>query len=308
MRARFALKRLSVNTNFLQAGGPRRFRSALIQFCSSRDVERNLAELGAIIRDAAAAGALYIQTPEITTVMETDSSLLPQILEPEQGNRALAFYSDLARELRVWLHIGSMAVAVAPRYANRSYLFCPEGQIKARYDKIHLFDALVGDEVFAESRRYIRGNRAVLAKLPWTTLGFSICYDMRFPTLYRALAQAGAEVIAVPSAFIAASGSSHWHTLLRARAIETQCFILAAAQAGVHECGRHTNGHSIAISPWGEIIAEADGTATGYILADIDLTAVTEARRRLPSLDTDHPFTIAHAEDNTVLPNDPVAR
>ncbi len=295
-------------TNFLQARSPRSFRSALIQICSSRDVERNLAELGAIIRDAAAAGALYIQTPEITTVMETDSSLLPQILEPEQGNRALAFYSDLARELRVWLHIGSMAVAVAPRYANRSYLFCPEGQIKARYDKIHLFDALVGDEVFAESRRYIRGDRAVLAKLPWTTLGFSICYDMRFPTLYRALAQAGAEVIAVPSAFIAASGSSHWHALLRARAIESQCFILAAAQGGVHECGRHTNGHSIAISPWGETIAEADAHTPSFILADIDLTAVTEARRRLPSLETDYPFAIELAEDRTTAANGLITR
>jgi predicted amidohydrolase len=285
-------------TSFPHPTGARRFKSALIQICSSRDVERNLAELGAIIRDAAAAGADYIQTPEIATVMETDSSRLPEIFQPEQGNRALGFYSDLARELGIWLHIGSMAIAVAPRYANRSFLFSPDGRITARYDKIHLFDADVGGQVFTESQRYIRGARAVLARLPWTTLGFSICYDMRFPTLYRALAKAGAEVIAVPSAFIVASGSSHWHTLLRARAIESQCFILAAAQGGVHECGRHTNGHSIAISPWGEIIAEADGHTPGFILADIDLMAIAEARRRIPSLDADHPFAIEHAEDS----------
>ena len=295
-------------TCFSDASGARWFKSALIQFCSGRDVERNLAELSTIIREAAAAGAHYIQTPEITTVMETDSSRLSQVLQPEQGNRALSFYSELSRELGIWLHIGSMAVAVAPRYANRSFLFSPEGRIAARYDKIHLFDAQVGEQVFAESQRYIRGNRAVLAKLPWTTLGFSICYDMRFPALYRALAQAGAEVIAVPSAFIVASGSSHWHTLLRARAIESQCFILAAAQGGVHECGRHTNGHSIAISPWGETIAEADAHTPGFILADIDLTAVTEARRRLPSLDTDYPFAIELAEDRTTAANGLITR
>ncbi len=295
-------------TSFSHPPGARWFKSALIQICSSRDVERNLAELSAIIRDAAAAGADYIQTPEITTVMETDSSRLPEILQPEQGNRALSFYSDLARELGVWLHIGSMAIAVAPRYANRSFLFSPEGRITARYDKIHLFDADVGGQVFTESERYIRGARAVLARLPWTTLGFSICYDMRFPMLYRALAKAGAEVIAVPSAFIVASGSSHWHTLLRARAIESQCFILAAAQGGVHECGRHTNGHSIAISPWGEIIAEADGHTPGFILADIDLMAVAEARRHIPSLDADHPFAIEHAEDSASGLTDLVVR
>lgn len=295
-------------TCFSHASGTRWFKSALIQFCSGRDVERNLAELSTIIREAAAAEAHYIQTPEITTIMETDSNRLPQVLQPEQGNRALSFYSELARELGIWLHIGSMAVAVAARYANRSFLFSPDGHIAARYDKIHLFDAQMGGEVFAESKRYIRGDRAVLAKLPWTTLGFSICYDMRFPALYRALAQAGAEVIAAPSAFIVSSGSTHWHTLLRARAIESQCFILAAAQAGVHECGRHTNGHSIAISPWGETIAEADAQTPGFILADIDLMAVTEARRRIPSLDNDYPFAIELAENRTTATKGLIAR
>lgn len=279
-------------TRSLDARDPRSFKAALIQTCSTRDVERNLTVIGAMIRDAAAAGARYIQTPEITTVMETDKNRIPEIVQPEDGNRALSVYACLARELGIWLHIGSMAVAAGPRYANRSFLFSPEGRIIARYDKIHLFDVQAGQEVFAESKRYASGDRAVVVDLPWAALGFSICYDIRFPALYRALAQAGAEVIAVPSAFIVATGRSHWHVLLRARAIESQCFILAAAQAGQHECGRQTNGHSIAISPWGDVIAEADGDTTGFILVDLDLETVADARRRIPSLDNDRPFQI----------------
>jgi predicted amidohydrolase len=275
----------------------RTFKAALIQTCTSRDVDRNLDEIGAMIREAAIAGAQYIQTPEVTTVLETDSKRMPDVIEPEAGNRALAHYSGLARELGVWLHIGSMAVATdEPRYANRAFLFAPDGRLAAKYDKIHMFDVQIGEgQNYRESKRYAPGRSGVIADLPWTRLGLTICYDMRFPALYRALAKAGAEVIAVPSSFTVPTGKAHWHTLLRARAIESQCFILAAAQAGDHECGRQTYGHSIAISPWGEVLAEADGETTGYILADIDLADVAKARSRVPSLDNDRPFDIVRA-------------
>lgn len=274
------------------------FKAALIQTCTSRDVDRNLREIGAMISDAAAAGAQYVQTPEVTTVLETDSKRMPEVIEPEAGNRALAHFGDLARHLGIWLHIGSMAVATEEtRYANRAFVFAPDGRLAAKYDKIHMFDVQIGEgQTYRESKRYAPGKSGVLVELPWATLGLTICYDMRFPALYRALAKAGAETIAVPSSFTVPTGKAHWHTLLRARAIESQCFILAAAQAGDHECGRQTYGHSIAISPWGEIIAEADGEATGFILADIDLEEVAKARSRVPSLNNDQPFDIIRAE------------
>lgn len=276
----------------------RQFTAALVQTCTSREVARNLSEIGAMIREAASAGADYVQTPEVTTVLETDSKRMPDVILPEAGNPALAHYADLARELGIWLHIGSMAVATdEPRYANRAYLFAPTGQLAARYDKIHMFDVQIGEgQNYRESKRYAPGTASVLADLPWGTLGITICYDMRFPGLYRALAKAGAEMIAVPSSFTVPTGKAHWHTLLRARAIETQCFVLAAAQAGDHECGRQTYGHSIIISPWGEVLAEADGETTGIISATIDLAEVDKARGRIPSLSNDQPFDIVRAE------------
>jgi predicted amidohydrolase len=273
------------------------FKAALIQTCTSRDVDRNLAEIGAMIRDAAGAGAEYVQTPEVTTVLETDSKRMPDVIGPEDGNPALSHYSKLASELGIWLHIGSMAVSTdEPRYANRSFLFAPNGRLAAKYDKIHMFDVEIGEgQTYRESKRYAPGKSGVVVDLPWTKLGLTICYDMRFPALYRALAKAGAEIIAVPSSFTVPTGKAHWHTLLRARAIESQCFILAAAQAGDHECGRQTYGHSIIVSPWGEVLAEADGSTTGYIIAEIDLADVTKARGRVPSLDNDRPFDIVQA-------------
>lgn len=276
------------------------FTAALVQTCTSRDVERNLREIGDMVRDAAAAGAQYVQTPEVTTVLETDSKRMPDVIKPERDNLALAHYAGLAKDLGIWLHIGSMAVATdEPRYANRAFLFNPAGEIAARYDKIHMFDVQIGEgQNYRESKRYAPGSTSVLADLPWATLGITICYDMRFPALYRALAKAGADIIAVPSSFTVPTGKAHWHTLLRARAIESQCFILAAAQAGDHECGRQTYGHSIAISPWGEVLAEADGETTGYILAEINVADVAKARGRIPSLSNDQPFDIVRA--NTI--------
>jgi predicted amidohydrolase len=283
---------------------PRVFTAALIQTCSSRDVDRNIAEIGAMIRKAATAGAQYIQTPEVTAVIETDRKRMPEVIQPEEGNRAIEAFGALARDLGVWLHIGSMAVATdGPRYANRAFLFSPDGRIAARYDKIHMFDVEIGDgQTYQESKRYAPGEKAVLLDLPWARLGLTICYDMRFPALYRALAKAGAEVIAVPSSFTVPTGKAHWHALLRARAIESQCFILAAAQAGHHECGRDTYGHSIAISPWGEILSEADGETTGFITAKIDLEAVKEARRRVPSLQNGRPFEVVDTAKLAVPP------
>ena len=276
----------------------RRFRAALVQMCTGRDVARNLVDLSRLVREAVAAGAQYVQTPEVSVLMERDRARLFVETRPEEGNPAIAHCQALARELGIWLHLGSMGVLVKPdKIANRSYLFSPDGRIAARYDKIHMFDVeLPGGETYRESRNFEPGSKAVLADLPWGTLGLTVCYDMRFPALYRALAESGAEIIAVPSAFTVPTGQAHWHALLRARAIESQCFVLAAAQAGTHENGRSTYGHSIIVSPWGEVLAEADGDKPSVIFADIDTQAVEEARKRVPSLQHDRPFEVVRAE------------
>jgi predicted amidohydrolase len=273
------------------------FRAGLVQMCSGRDVDRNLADAAALVREAAAQGAQYIQTPEITTLMEMERARLFAAVRPDDGNPAVAYFSALARELRVWLHIGSMAVLLGNgKIANRSFLFTPEGEIEARFDKIHMFDVtLPGGESYRESKNYQAGDVAVLAGLPWGTLGLTVCYDLRFPHLYRALAQAGADFLAIPSAFTRRTGEAHWHTLIRARAIETGCFVFAAAQAGRHESGRDTYGHSLVVSPWGDILAEADGVHPSVIVADVKSSEVEEARGRIPSLQHDRPFTVQRA-------------
>jgi deaminated glutathione amidase len=277
---------------------PTTFRAGLVQMCATRSIEKNLVEVSRLIRDAAKAGAHYVQTPEITTLMETDRVKLMVAVRPEDGNPALAHFRALARELKIWLHIGSMAVAVgAEKLANRGYLITPEGRIATHYDKIHMFDVqLPSGETYRESKNYRPGEDTVLADLPWGRLGITICYDLRFPALYRALAHAGADMLAIPSSFTVPTGKAHWHILMQARAIETGCFVLAAAQGGLHEAGRSTFGHSLIVAPWGEIIAEAKGDAPGIITADIDLTKVAEARGRVPSLQHDRPFTVRHVK------------
>ena len=274
-----------------------KFRAGLVQMTSGPDVAANLVEASRLIRSAAADGAVYVQTPEITTLMESERAKLFVATRPEEGNPALALFRSLARELAVWLHVGSMGVLKsAEKVANRAFLISPEGIVTARYDKIHMFDVdLPNGEKYRESRNYAPGDTAVVADLPWGKLGITICYDMRFPGLYRALAHAGATLIAVPAAFTVPTGKAHWHALLRARAIETQCFVMAAAQAGTHPSGRQTYGHSLIISPWGEIIAEADGSTAGVITADIDLSLIEEARSRVPSLTHDRAFSVVHA-------------
>jgi predicted amidohydrolase len=276
------------------APGGARFKAALVQMCSGRSIERNLIEATRLVREAADKGAEYVLTPEVTTLMELDRARLFLETKPEEGNAALAHFRALARELGIWLHVGSMGVLVKPdKIANRSFLIGPTGAIAARYDKIHMFDVdLPGGETYRESRSFEPGDKAVVADLPWGRLGLTICYDMRFPGLYRTLAKAGARLIAVPAAFTVPTGRAHWHVLLRARAIENECFVLAAAQAGEHENGRKTYGHSLIISPWGEILAEGDGVHPSVILSDIELKAVDEARSRVPSLDHDRPFDL----------------
>jgi deaminated glutathione amidase len=271
-----------------------RFRVGLVQMCTGRDVERNLREASELVRDAVGQGADYVQTPEVTTLMEMERARLFASVHPEEGNRAVSFFAELALELKVWLHIGSMPILVADnRIANRSYLFAPNGVIVARFDKIHMFDvALPNGESYRESKNYAAGAEAVLAQLPWGVLGLTICYDLRFPQLYRALAKAGADFLAIPSAFTKPTGEAHWNVLIRARAIENACFVLAAAQAGEHESGRKTYGHSLIVSPWGEILAEG-GVHTSVIVADLNCAEVTEARQRIPSLQHDRPFQVA---------------
>ena len=277
-----------------------RFRVGLCQMTTGPDVAANLEVASKLIREAVAAGANYVQTPEITTLMETDRAKLFVATRPEEGNPAIAHFRSLARELKIWLHVGSMGVAISPeKIANRALLISPEGVVTARYDKIHMFDVdLPNGETYRESRNFAAGATAVLADLPWGKLGLTICYDMRFPALYRALAHAGATMIAVPAAFTVPTGKAHWHTLLRARAIETQCFVFAAAQAGTHANGRQTYGHSLVISPWGEILVEADGVHPTVITADIDMALVDEARSRVPSLTHDRTFTVVQANSH----------
>jgi predicted amidohydrolase len=275
------------------------FRAALVQMRSGRDVKANVAAASALIREAATKGAHYVQTPENTALMDHDRDRLAAAALNEARHEALASFRSLAAELGIWLHIGSLAVAAGDgRAFNRSYLLAPDGGIAARYDKIHMFDVnLPNGESYRESATFAPGNRAVLAALPWGMLGMSICYDLRFAEQYRALAQAGAQLLAVPSAFTWQTGEAHWHVLLRARAIETGCYVLAAAQGGRHEIGRTTYGHSLIVSPWGDILAQA-GTEPGVIHADIDTAQVTAARERIPVLRHARPFQVTSGQES----------
>lgn len=276
---------------------PRRFRAALVQLRAGRSIAVNLDSAEALIRRAGRGGAAYVQTPENTALMELEAERILAQAQPEDESVPLARLRALARELGIWLHVGSLAIRLDPeRVASRSFLITPEGEIAARYDKLHMFDVdLAGGESYRESHYYCPGNTAVLADLPFGRLGLSICYDLRFPGLYRALAEAGAEFIAIPSAFTRQTGEAHWHVLVRARAIETGAYVLAATQGGLHENGRLTYGHSLIVSPWGEVLAEA-GEEPGVIFADLDLAASEEARARIPALAHGRAFEIEIAQ------------
>lgn len=276
--------------------GPATLRVGLITMCATRNVDENLAEATRLIEEAAAKGATYIQTPEFTTLMEMQSAKLFAATKPEENNPAVAHFQSLAKRLGIWLHLGSMGVLVKPdKIGNRSLLFTPDGRIAARYDKLHMFDAaLGGGEKFRESKNFEPGSEAVVVDMPWGGLGLTVCYDLRFPGLFRALAQGGASIIAVPSAFQKSTGEVHWHPLLQARAIETGSYILASAQGGLHECQRETYGHALIVDPWGKVVAEA-GIEPSVMIYDVELGKVAEARQRIPSLEHDRPFKLVHA-------------
>jgi predicted amidohydrolase len=271
------------------------FIAAMIQMRAGLLPEPNLDQGARLIREAAAQGASFVQTPEVSNMMQTDRRALFELLQSEDDDRSLGGYRDLARELGIHLNIGSLALRVTPEKAvNRSFLIGPSGDILARYDKIHMFDIdLGGGESYRESANYQPGETAVITDLPWGRLGMTICYDVRFPALYRALAEAGASFLTVPSAFTKKTGEAHWHTLLRARAIENGCFVFAAAQAGLHENNRETFGHSLIVDPWGTVLAEGGGTESGIVLATIDPAKVATARKAIPSLQHGRRFSVA---------------
>ena len=271
------------------------FTAALVQMRTGLLPEPSLAQATQLIREAAAAGADYVQTPEVSNMMQLGRAALFAHLATEEDDMSLKAYQALAAELKIHLHIGSLAVLATPdRAANRSFLINPNGEIMAKYDKIHMFDIdLPNGETYRESANYRPGENAVLADLPWGRIGLTICYDVRFPALYRALAENGAIFLSVPSAFTQKTGEAHWHTLLRARAIENGAYVFAAAQGGVHENKRATYGHSLIIDPWGEIVAEAKGVEPGIILAKIDPAKVATARSSVPSLQHGRRFGIS---------------
>jgi predicted amidohydrolase len=274
-------------------GKPSGFRVGLIQMRSGRSPQANTDAVAKLIGEAKDRGAEYVLTPEMTNIMETGRERFFASIVPEEQDAALMTLRELARTLGIFVHVGSLAVKVsADKAANRSFLIDRHGEVIARYDKIHMFDVdLASGESYRESRNYRAGELAVLADLPWGRLGLTICYDLRFPALYRALAEAGASFLSIPSAFTKQTGEAHWHVLLRARAIENGCFVFAAAQGGAHENGRETFGHSLAIDPWGRVLAEG-GVEPAVVLADIDLAAIAGARARIPSLQHGRRFEI----------------
>lgn len=274
-------------------------KAACLQMRSGVSMLPNIDVASAQIREAASNSAQLIATPEMTNLLDIRRGVEKERPVVEAEDPSLAAFRLLAEELGIWLLIGSLAIALEDerRKANRSFLIAPSGDIAARYDKINMFDVTLGDgQTYRESDAYRPGQEAVLVKTAIGAIGLTICYDLRFPQLYRTLAQNGAEILACPAAFTRVTGEAHWHALLRARAIETGAYILAPAQGGQHQDGRETYGHALIVSPWGEIVAEADHADPCIIYADLDLGEVTKARQRIPSLASDRPFAIKTSE------------
>jgi deaminated glutathione amidase len=278
----------------MSTGTAATFTAALVQMRSGLSPKANLEAAITLIGEAKERGADYVLTPEMTNILEVKRERLFATIAPEESDASLAAFCELARKLGIFVHIGSLAIKLSgEKAANRSFLIDGKGDIVARYDKIHMFDVdLANGESYRESRSYRPGDIAVAVDLPWGRLGLTVCYDLRFPALYRALAEAGCSFLAIPSAFTKQTGEAHWHVLNRARAIENGAFVLAAAQGGTHENGRETFGHSLVVDPWGRILAEA-GTEPGVILAHIDPAEVTAARARIPSLQHGRRFEVA---------------
>jgi predicted amidohydrolase len=276
------------------------FTASCIQFTSARDYEPNIRVVSDLVRRARDGGADFVLTPENTGLTEPIGKLRREKARDEANHPVLAALREVARETGVWLLIGSLAVDLSRgpgtadnerRLANRSYLVDPDGAVVARYDKIHMFDVdLAGGESYRESNAFRPGGQTALAETPWGVLGMTVCYDLRFPQLYRTLAQAGADFLAIPSAFTVPTGTAHWHVLMRARAIENGCFVFAPAQWGEHAEGRRTYGHSLIVDPWGEVLADA-GEGVGIVSARIEVDAIAKARRMVPSLQHDRVFS-----------------
>ncbi len=268
------------------------FVVACLQNCAGPNMDANLKECAALARDAADEGAELIMLPEYFASLDLKGNLLIGDPLPEEGHPALRAFSEIAQDRRAWILLGSVAIDVGgEKFVNRSYLLGADGAVKARYDKIHLFDVdLPGGESYLESGTVRPGDEAVLAPTPWGPLGLSICYDLRFPQLYRGLAQAGAKMLSVPAAFTKTTGEAHWHVLLRARAIECGAYVFAPCQYGLHAGDRACFGHSLIVDPWGRILADGGADSAGYVRAPIDLDKADEARRMIPSLSHDRPY------------------
>ena len=271
-------------------------RVAALQMRSGQDVERNVADFEALVRDAAGQGATYVQSPEMTGALVRDRETLRAMLQQQGSDLVEAAASKLAAELGIFIHVGSTAIARPDgKVANRAFVFGPDGGLVATYDKIHMFDVdLANGESWRESATYEPGTVTRIVDLPFGQLGLAVCYDLRFPQLFRAQALAGAQVLTVPAAFTRQTGQAHWHALLRARAIENGAFVVAAAQGGLHEDGRETYGHSLIVDPWGQVLAEADHDEPAVIIADLDIDAVAQARSRIPNLKNARDFQVEY--------------
>lgn len=268
------------------------FKLACLQLNSGNDMAANITKIEKMVREAARQGAQLVGLPENAFMMEEHGSTKPRALYSQEDHPAITASAHIAKANRCWLLVGSVAVKIdnSGKTVNRSLLFGPSGQPVTHYDKIHLFDVeLPGGESYTESNKMLHGEQAVVAATPWCKLGMTVCYDLRFPHLYRALAKGGADMLAVPSAFTQVTGEAHWHVLLRARAIENGCFVMAPAQTGIHPGKRRTYGHALIVDPWGTVLADA-GTEEGIIMADIDIGMVAQVRARIPSLKHDREF------------------
>ncbi|WP_159586523.1 carbon-nitrogen hydrolase family protein [Chelativorans xinjiangense] len=272
-------------------------RVAALQMRSGMEVEGNVAAFEALVREAAGKGAVYVQSPEMTGILVRDRQTLFERIRPAEENPLVRRARALARELSLFLHVGSTAIPLdGGKVANRAFLFGPDGALIATYDKIHMFDVdLDKGESWRESATYAPGGETMVAALPFARLGLSVCYDLRFPQLFRAQALAGAEVLTVPAAFTRQTGEAHWHVLTRARAIENGAWLIAAAQGGRHEDGRETYGHSLIVDPWGRVVAEAGHDEPAVIIADIAPGAVAEARAKIPNLKNARDFAVSEA-------------
>ena len=275
------------------------FTVACVQTTAGPDVKTNIINASALVHEAHKSGATLIVLPEMTNIIDMDRSAMAEKLSAEVDDISLVAFCTLAVDLKVWLLLGSLGLKHEtalnaegkPKFANRSFLIGDDGVVRNRYTKIHLFDVDLGaGETYQESKSYEPGNETVVADTPWGKLGMTICYDIRFPHLYRKLAQAGAKFLSIPAAFARPSGKAHWHVLMRARAIENGCYVFAAAQCGEHGGGRSTYGHSLIVDPWGEILADG-GTEIGFVLAEIDTSLVDKVRQKIPSLTHDRDYS-----------------